>query len=60
MKDYEEGLRMISVLRQKTDRQENVGRTKSAELIRKIVVRFECIDYELYLFEYKHGIKMCN
>ncbi len=51
---------MIADLRQEADKQENAGRTKSAKLIRKIAVRFECIDYGLYLLEYKHGIKMCD
>ena len=60
MKDCEEGLRMIADLRREADKQENAGRTETAGLIRHIAVRFECIDYGLYLMEYKHGIKMCD
>ena len=60
MKDCEEGLRMIADLRREADKQEKAGRAETAGLIRHIAVRFGCIDYGLYLMEYKHGIKMCD
>ena len=60
MKDCEEGLRMIADLRREADKQEKADRVETAGLIRHIAARFECIDYGLYLIEYRNGIKMCQ
>ena len=60
MKDSKEGLRAIARLRLEADKQEKAGRTECAKRIMSIALKFECVDYGLYLFEYKHDIKMCN
>ncbi len=57
MKDCEEGLCVIARFRQVADEDERAGRLKSANLLRDIALSMECVDYGLYLFEYKYGIK---
>ncbi len=55
-----EGLRVIARFRKIADEDERAGRIKSAKLLRKVALSMECVDYGLYLFEYKYGIKTCD
>ena len=60
MKDCEEGLRVIARFRKIADGDERAGKPKSAKLLRDVALAMECVDYGLYLFEYKYGIKTCD
>ena len=55
-----EGLRVIARFRRIADEDEKAGRPKSAKLLRDVALAMECVDYGLYLFEYKYGIKTCD
>ena len=55
-----EGLRVIARFRRIADEDERAGRLKSAKLLRKVALSMECVDYGIYLFEYKYGIKTCD
>ncbi len=58
--DCEEGLRVIIRFRKIADEDERAGKPKSAKLLRKVALSMECVDYGIYLFEYKYGIKVCD
>ncbi len=58
--DCEEGLRMVARLRQTADEDERAGKLKSVNALRELALAFECVDYGLYMFEYKYGIKTCD
>lgn len=58
--DCEEGLRVIARFRRIADEDERAGKPKSVKLLRDVALAMECVDYGLYLFEYKYGIKTCQ
>ena len=58
--DCEEGLRTVAYLRRSANEDERNGRPRSAKALRDVALAMECVDYGVYLFEYKYGIKLCN
>ena len=58
--DCEEGLCVIARFRRIADGDEMAGKPKSAKLLRDVALAMECVDYGIYLFEYKYGIKTCD
>lgn len=60
MKDSEEGLCAIARLRRIADEDERNGRPKSAKALMDVALAMECVDYGIYLFEHKYGIKTCD